>query len=158
MLNEREDDLQRDRLLREFSSQFFEGSYRAVCTRGQTEDIEGVLTLQNLEGLTVCLGETETLARAGWTEPSGCSSLFSGLAGLNRAYEEAYFAWKQAFFSGETLVPYAPVEDADCHVTAQQLQGLIQVGRWKEVIGWFSRLFALAGEKQINPDTVAKLC
>lgn len=158
LLNDRQDDPQRDRLLREFSSQFFEGEYQAVCTRAPAEELEGVLTFRNLEGLTVCLGESGRLQQMSWADPAGCSRAFTGLATLNQAYQEAYLAWKQAFFSREELVAYQPVEYSDSHVTAQQLLGLIQVGRWKEVIGWLERLFSLAAKKQLDPDAVAALC
>mgnify|MGYP003362989807 CR=1 FL=1 len=158
MLNDSGDDPQKDGLLREFSAQFFEGEYQAVCSRAQLAEPEGVLMLQNMEELTIYLGETDCIRQLEWPAAAGCSGNFQGLASLNKAYEEAFSAWKLAFFQGEGLVRYQPAEPSPFRTTAQQLQGLVQLGRWKEAVGALERLFGMARAGQADPDAVADLC
>lgn len=158
MLNDSVDDPQKDGLLREFSAQFFEGNYQAVCSRAQLNGADRVLTLQNMEELTIYLGESACIRQLEWPETAGYSREFQGLSTLNKAYEEAFRAWKWAFFSGEKTVCYQPVQTTPFRTTAQQLQGLIQLGRWKEAVGNLERLFRLVCVSQADPDAVAGLC
>ncbi len=158
MLNDSVDDPQKDGLLREFSAQFFEREYQAVCSRARLEEPEGVLMLQNMEELTIYLGESDHIRQLEWPKAAGCSRGFQGLASLNKAYEEAFSAWKQAFFREEGLVCYQPAENAPFRTTAQQLQGLIQLGRWKEAVRTLEHLFELVRAGQAGTDAVADLC
>lgn len=158
MLDESHDRSQREGLIRGFSARFYGEPYLVVCTRAVRTDLEEVITLEDMEGLTVYLGKEVTLSKAEWNDPTGQSGSHQGMGQLNQAYAEAMGAWKQAFFRGSGRCVYELWTAGQSGVTADQLMGLVQLGRWRETVSQLRRLFDDAGSGRIAPDEVAGLC
>lgn len=158
MLNNGTDDPQKDGLLREYAGQFFEQPYVAVCTRQERPLPEGCLMLHNMEELVIVLGPVETLQGFAWQGAAGISSPQTGLETLYTAHAQAFSAWKQSFLADNGVRLYTDTAPLPLQATAEQLTGLVQLGRWREAVARLDHVMETAAAGQISTDDAAALC
>lgn len=158
MLNNGRDDPQKDGLLREYADQFFEQPYVAVCTREDRLLPEGTLLLHNMEELGVVLGPADRLQSYPWQGTTGISRPQTGLESLYTAHAEAFSAWKQSFLAGNGVRRYTKTTPLPLQATAEQLTGLVQLGRWREAVARLDHVLETAATGEVSADEAAALC
>lgn len=158
MLNNGTDDPQKDGLLREYADQFFEQPYVAVCTRQEKPLPAESLVLHNMEELCIVLGPADVLPGFPWQGAAGVSRPHTGLESLYAAHAEAFCAWKQSFLADNGVGMYTEVFPLPLQTTAEQLTGLVQLGRWREASARLDHLPETAAAGQVSTQDAADLC
>lgn len=150
------DPVRRDAALREVEAQFFPGSFQAVCARREAVQApESALALRGPEGIWVYLVPRAEQIRG--ERVVGESNCHQGAQTLHQAYQEAYAAWKQCFFTGGRGRP-SPASNSAVPPKAEHLLDLIRLSRWQEALKLLEQGACQAGRGELEVETLANVC
>lgn len=150
------DPARRDAALREVETQFFRGTFQAVCAREEAVQVpEDTLSLRGPAGIWVYLVPQAQQVRG--ERVVGESGCHQGVRELHQAYQEAYGAWKQCFFTGGRG-RYAPASNTAAPPKAEHLLDLIRLSRWQEALKLLEESACQVGRGELEAEALGNVC
>lgn len=155
-----------DLLIEQYSSQFFEGEYRAICVNWKSNDpeqIDDALVIRDMEHQTLYITSAEKvdniIQQYFNNRYVGVSTVQNGIETLHTAYEEALRARKTAFLQSRRVVacPMLINASASPDIPEREIDQIVQMlgaSRWQECRKVLMQLIAQASSGAMSGEAI----